>query len=262
MSCDPERVTGFVDGALDAESAAAVAAHLAQCPTCREQAEAERGLRARLRGLPLAPLPAGLDSRIREAATRRRAGRLPAVVRWALPLAATLILGAWLRGHEPFVAWDLARDHEKCFGRHPVPAKVWSAEPQVVSSWFERQGTRLPALPGRVGDFVLIGARYCPLLSLSSAPHVYYAAGEHHVSVFVVPQRVRLGDDARPATARASRIRFLRLEGEVVGIVGAREGDVRAFEMALRPALAARSAPSSGAEPPHGNPTPSPGVLY
>jgi hypothetical protein len=239
VSCDPERVTGFVDGELDAASAAAVEAHLAGCATCRAQAEAERDLRARLRGLPPPPLPASLDVRVRDATAGRRAGGLPAVVRWALPLAASLVLVGWLRGHEPFVAWDLARDHQKCFGRHPVPAKVWSAEPQVVSGWFEEQGTRLPALPGKVGDFVLVGARYCPLVSLASAPHVYYAAGEQHVSLFVVPQDVRLGDDAQPVAARGSRVRLLRVEGEVVGIVGARDGDVRAFETALRPTLTA-----------------------
>jgi hypothetical protein len=40
-------------------------------------------------------------------------------------------------------------------------------------------------------------------------------------------------------TARGSRVRLLRVEGEVVGIVGARDGDVRAFEAALRPTLRA-----------------------
>jgi hypothetical protein len=238
VSCDPEHVTGFVDGELDPRAAAAVAAHLETCPACRAQAEAERGLRARLRELAAPALPPGLETRVSHAA-RRRPAALPAAVRWALPLAAVLVLGIWLRGHAPFVAWDLARDHDKCFGRHPVPAKVWSAEPQVVSDWFEQQGTHLPALPDRVGELVLVGARYCPLASLSNAPHVYYASARRHVSLFVVPHRVRLADDGRPTRARGDSVRLLRVEGEVVGIVGADDADVHAFASALRPVVAA-----------------------
>jgi hypothetical protein len=149
-----------------------------------------------------------------------------------------LLLGVWLRGYAPFVAWDLARDHDKCFARQPLPAKIWSGEPRAVSGWFERQGTRLPALPAQVGELSLVGARYCPLASLTSAPHVYYASAGRHVSVFVVQHGVRL-DDRRASHARGDSIRLLRLEGELVGIVGEREADVQAFEAALRPVLAA-----------------------
>src|SRR3970282_1915175 len=127
LSCDPERVPGFVDGELDAQARAAVAAHLETCPACRAQAEAERALRARLRSLPGPELPAGLGVRVLEAKRLRPSG-FPAAARWALPLAAVLLLGVWLRGYAPFVAWDLARDHDKCFSRRPLPAKLWSGE--------------------------------------------------------------------------------------------------------------------------------------
>jgi len=236
LSCDFERVTGFVDDELDPRAKAAVAAHLETCPACRAQAEAERALRARLRSLPGPELPAGLEARVREA-RRVRPNALPAAARWALPLAAALLVGVWLRGYAPFVAWDLARDHDKCFARQPLPAKLWSGEPRAVADWFEQQGTRLPALPAHVGELSLVGARYCPLVSLTSAPHVYYASAGRHVSVFVV-QHVRL-DDRRAFQARGDSIRLLRLEGELVGIVGEREADVQAFEAALRPVLAA-----------------------
>jgi anti-sigma factor RsiW len=237
VSCDPERVTGFVDDELDAQAKAAVAAHLEMCPACRAQADAERALRARLRSLPGPELPAGLEARVREA-KRVRPSALPAAARWALPLAAALLIGVWLRGYAPFVAWDLARDHDKCFARQPLPAKVWSGEPHAVAGWFEQQGTRLPALPAQVGELSLVGARYCPLASLTSAPHVYYASAGRHISVFVVQHSVRL-DDRRAAHARGDSIRLLRVEGELVGIVGEREADVQAFEAALRPVLAA-----------------------
>ena len=242
MSCDPERVTGFVDGELDPATAAAVAAHLETCTTCRAQAEAERELRSRLRGLPAPELPVGLEARVRTARTTRPAA-LPRLARWALPLAAALVLGAWLRGYAPFVAWDLARDHDKCFSMRPLPAKVLGHEPGVVADWFEQRGTHLPALPDRVGGLSLVGARYCPLVSLSSAPHVYYASSQRHVSVFVVRHAVRL-DDRLSYHARGDSVRLLRVEGELVGIVGQHEADVRAFEAALRPVQAAWRAAS------------------
>lgn len=245
MSCDPERVTGFVDGELDAESAAAVAVHVEACAACRAQAEAERGVRARLRGLPVPALPEGLEARVR-AGTRRLSLAPGALARWALPLAAVLVAGFWVRGHVPFVAWDLSRDHDKCFSRRPLPAKVWSGEPRVVADWFEAQGTRLPGLPDRVGELTLVGARYCPLVGLSLAPHVYYESPGIHVSVFVVPQGVRLADRFA-GEARGDAVRLIRVEGEVVGIVGEREAEVQAVESALRPVLAAWVASRRGA---------------
>lgn len=238
MSCDPERVTAFVDGELAAPAAAAVAAHLSSCATCRTQAGAERELRARLRGLPAPDVPPRLEARVRDR-MRRRPGAFAARARWALPVAAALLAAFWVRGHAPFVAWELARDHDHCFSLRPLPAQVWSDEPAVVGDWFARQGRHLPAIPARVGALALVGARYCPLPDVSSAPHVYYASATSHLSVFLVPHGVRI--DARfAAVTRGRPVRLLRLEGDVVGIVGGREAEVRAFEAALRPVVAAR----------------------
>ena len=237
MSCDPERVTGFVDGELDAETTAAVAAHLETCAACRAQAEAERGLSARLRSLPAPDLPAGLEARVR-AQARRRPVAVRAAARWALPLAAALVAAFWARGHAPFVAWELARDHDHCFSFRPLPAKVWSGDPAVVGGWFERQGTRLPPVPDRVGEVALVGARYCPLPSVSLAPHVFFASATSQVSVFLVPHGVRL-DERFAGEARGRAVRLLRVEGATVGIVAGSEADARAFEAAFRPVLAA-----------------------
>lgn len=234
MSCDPEQVTGFVDGELSAEAMADVAAHVESCPRCRAQADEERALRAQLASLAAPELPAGLAARVSAARTRPRSAG--ALVRWALPVAATLVFAGWLRGHAPFVAWDLARDHDKCFSRRTLPAKVLSGEPAAVAAWFEEQGTHLPALPSAVGELRLVGARYCPLVSLAMAPHVYYASATNELSVFVVPQHVRVSDAA--LEARRDSVRLLRLEGELVAIVASRDADTRAFEAALRPLMA------------------------
>jgi hypothetical protein len=119
---------------------------------------------------------------------------------------------------------------------------VWSAEPGVVGGWFEQRGTHLPAIPDRVGDLALVGARYCPLPDVSSAPHVYYASAASRLSVFLVPHGVRL-DTRFAGAARGRAVRLLRVGGQVVGIVGGREAEVQAFEAALRPPLAARLGP-------------------
>jgi Putative zinc-finger len=236
VSCDPERVTGFVDDELDPQAKAAVAAHLETCSACRAQADEERALRARLRSLPGPELPADLDARVLSARRVEPSG-LPPAARWALPLAAALLVGVWLRGYAPFVAWDLARDHDKCFAMEPLPAKLWSGEPRVVRDWFAERGTRLPALPALVGELTLVGARYCPLASLSSAPHVYYASRGRHVSVFVIQHGVRL-DGRRTLQARGDSVRLLRVEGELLGIVAEREADVEALEASLQPLVA------------------------
>jgi len=238
MTCDPERVTGFVDGELSPELAAEVAVHLETCAACRAQAEAERELHARLLRLPAPELPASLEARVRHASWQRPL--VARAVRWALPMAAVLVLAIWLRGYAPFVAWDLARDHGKCFSRQPLPALVTSHEPREIAAWFREQGTELPALPAQVGDLALVGARYCPLASLSMAAHVYYRSASSQLSLFVVRHGVRL-DDRLASHARGDSVRLLRLEGEVVGIVGEREAEVQAVETALRPVLAARA---------------------
>ena len=233
MSCDPERVTGFVDGELDPETTRLVAAHLEGCAACRGQAAAERALRARLRALPTPELPGGLAARVGEV---RRVG-LRRAARLLLPLAAALVFAAWLRGDAGFVAWDLARDHDKCFSRSPLPVLLSSSEPREIAEWFREQGTELPRLPARVGELGLVGARYCPLVSLGSAPHVYYTSPSRHVSVYLVPHGVRVGDRLA-TTARGDAVRLLRLSGDLLAIVGESEADVQAFESALRPALA------------------------
>jgi len=207
MSCNPERVTAYVDGALDAAGGAELEAHLEACPECRAQAEEERALRAQLRALPPpSPLAAGL-----------------------------VALLAWARGAAPFVAWELSRDHDHCFGGRRLPAKVWSSDPAYVAEWFEGQGTRVPVIPETAGGLELVGARYCTLLDRRVA-HLYYSNGEHHLSLFLVPGPVR--DLAREKRPRGNFVRLLRVGGTTVGLVSEEENSVEAFRRALSTTLA------------------------
>lgn len=231
MSCDPERVTAYVDGALDAAQCPELQAHLASCPECRAQAEAERELRARLKALP-APTPAPeLEARVRASLHAR-----PRTRSWLLPLAAGLVaLLAWGRGATPFVAWELSRDHDHCFGKRRLPAEVWSSNPIHVAQWLEGRGTRVPAIPEAAGGLELVGARYCGLLDRRVA-HLYYSNGERHLSLFLVPGPVR--DPSREMRPRGNYVRLLRVGGENVGIVSEEEESVEAFTRALSSTVA------------------------
>jgi anti-sigma factor RsiW len=236
MSCDPERVTGLVDGAVEGDERMRVEAHLATCERCRAQAADERALHARLRALPAAELPFGLEERVR--ARLRRQGRWRGVARTLLPLAAVLVVAMWARGYAPFVAWELSRDHDHCFGLARLPAQVWASEPTLVEEWFEKRGDRLPLLPSRVGPLALLGGRHCRLPDISRAPHVYYASDEGQLSVFVVPHGVRMADDFA-TTSRGNAVALLRLGTRVVGVVGEDHGEVSAFVTRLRTSVAA-----------------------
>lgn len=233
MSCAPERVTRYVDDALDAAERAEVEAHLASCADCREQEAFERDLRARLRALPVPEPPAGLEARVRERLLRE-GRRGPG---WFLPLAAALAVAVlWGRGAAPFVAWELARDHVHCFERPRLPAEVWSNDPVEITRWFEDQGTRLPPLPAAVGELGLVGARYCRLTDRVTA-HLYYAGEERQVSVFVLAGPVRF-HDSWSAVSRGLTVGFLRSAGTTVAVVGAKGEDVDAFRSAFTTTVA------------------------
>lgn len=233
MTCTPERVTGYVDGALGAEDRAEVEAHLASCAACLEQAAFERDLRAGLRALPVPEPRPGFEAEVRRR-LRSEARRRPA---WLLPVAAGLaLLALWGRGAASFVAWEVSRDHSKCFGMARLPAKVWTSDPLEVTDWFESRGTRLPPVPAGVGEMGLVGARYCPLLDRFAA-HLYYAGEERHLSVFVFSGPVRFADTLR-TESRGKQVQFLRSAGMTVALVADRTEDVEAFRSAFTTTLA------------------------
>ncbi len=241
MTCRPELVTAFVDGALDDGARSELQAHLEECDACRSQAAAEVEIKGRLRALPGMELPVGLESTVR----RRLAPRRPLALRVFLPLAATLVAAfLWARGSAPFVAWELARDHSHCFSQARLPAQVWGDDAPRVSAWFAAHGRTLPYLPSRVGPVELVGGRRCPLLDRSVA-HLYYEGGEHRVSVFVVPGTVRFEDLTYAARSRGLAVRLVRVSGSVVGLVAEDDAEVNAFEGAFMTTVASNETRAS-----------------
>src|SRR5262249_47005011 len=158
-----ERLAPYVDGEASAESRRAVEAHLAACPECRTQADAETAARTILRGRRdtlSAHASDTLRARCGDIANRQSpvtianhqpashsaaASRRSAIRRWApLSLAATLLLavaGVFLFGLNDRVealASSLVIDHVKCFAMTSSSA---SADPaQSAVRWQQDQG--------------------------------------------------------------------------------------------------------------------------
>jgi anti-sigma factor RsiW len=243
MSCDPERVTAYVDETLDETGREEMRAHLEGCAACAAQAAFERELRDRLRSLPeVEPRPE------LEAAIRARLRRRPRPWRFLVPLAAALALFLWGRGAAPFVALELARDHAKCFSLEKLPAEVWSGEPTEIAGWFDKQGTRLPVLPAQAAGLELVGARYCPVGDRQVA-HVYYEGEARRLSLFVVPGPVRF-EDKWTGEVRGRTVSFLRTAGTTVALVSERSQDVEAFEQAFSTTVARAETAATAAGPP------------
>ena len=163
----------------------------------------------------------------------RGAPRGPAIVG-----AALLFLGLWARGLPSFVAWEVARDHQRCFAHRHLPARVWSSDPAEVRDWLESRGTPVPPLPAHAHVADLEGARYCPLADRVAA-HVFYAGdGEGMVSVFLLSGPARIGD-GWSGISRGLHVRLLRAAGRTVAVVGESAADVEATARAFSVTVAA-----------------------
>jgi anti-sigma factor RsiW len=232
-ACDSVLVTGYVDGALSPADRAEVEAHIAGCPACRAQADAERTVASAVRGLPSPALPHGLAVRV------RRRSRKPVTLRrrvWVPALAAVLAMGLWARGSPPFVAWEVALDHAHCFGKQRVPAQVWTADPMRLSAWFDAQGTELPLVPASAGGLDLVGGRYCRLADRKVA-HVYYGGREGQLSLYVIPGSVRF-ERSFVWRGRGATVNLLKIAGSNVALVSEHPPSIAAFRRSLERTIA------------------------
>jgi anti-sigma factor RsiW len=224
MSCDPVRVTGYVDGALPEDDRLAVEAHLASCPQCAAQVEAERTIAAALRALPAPELPRGLAERV------RRRARTPVRLRrrvWIPAVAALLALALWARSAPAFVALEAALDHAKCFRKDRVPAHVWTGDPAQLEAWYAERGTEIPLVPASAGGLDLVGGRYCPFLDRRVA-HVYYSSGSDKLSLYVVPGSVRY-DRSFEWEGAGVAVNLIRVGGANVALVSDDAAAITAF---------------------------------
>ena len=172
----------------------------------------------------------------------RRAGGLRVL---AFLASALFLFGLWARGLPAFVAWEVAGDHQRCFGRRHLPARVWSSDPAEIQDWLEARGTPTPPLPPHAHAAELVGARYCPLVDRVAA-HVYYGGeGEGLVSVFLLSGSARIGD-GWSGTSRGFHVRLLRAAGRTLAVVGESEADVEATARAFQVTIAKESTRGHG----------------
>lgn len=234
--CDTLRVTAYVDGALPASERESLEAHLAACPRCQDQLDAERTLAGAVRALPPPPVPHGLAARV------RRRSRRPVPLRariWVPALAAVLLLALWAHGYSPFVAWQVSLDHAHCFGKPRLPAQVLTGDPARLSAWFAARGTELPLVPSSAAGSDLVGGRFCRLLDRTVA-HVYYG-GEHQLSLYVVPGSVRF-DRSYVWTGHGHTVNLIRVAGETVALVSDDPATVDAIRRSLKRTVAGNEA--------------------
>ena len=199
-----------------------------------------RGAPGRVRGLPRAGglrerSCAGAFARLPPAEPRRglRArscagacrGSGPRRLRVLLPIAAALAIAAlWGRGAAPFVAWELARDHDHCFRRKELPAQVWSGDTAVVTTWFEAPGPTLPVMPERAAASSWSAPACCPLADRRVGAPLLRRRRPARLALRGPGQRA-LRPLLRRRAARPA-VRLIRVAEHVVGIVGEREDDV------------------------------------
>jgi hypothetical protein len=161
----------------------------------------------------------------------------------AIAAVAGAVLGGWARGLPSFVAWQVARDHQRCFGRRHLPARVWSSDAPEVRDWLESRGTPTPFLPEQAHEADLLGARYCPLADRLAA-HVYYGGRNvSPVSVFLLSGPARIGD-GWSGRSRGLHVRLLRAVGRTLAVVGEDEADVAATARRFRHTVATTAAPA------------------
>jgi predicted anti-sigma-YlaC factor YlaD len=98
MTHPEEQLSGYVDGTLETDERAEVDAHLATCPTCREEIELSTRAVTMLRELPEVPVPFGTTRPVMAEAGKERTSRgrrsWGRGNQWAAGLAAAAVLVA------------------------------------------------------------------------------------------------------------------------------------------------------------------------
>ena len=198
-------MTAYVDGEVEADEAAAVRDHLAECPPCRERASVESTARkvlharavalserapAALRARCVAAVPSTTSGRGRRASVgwwQRVSGWVPLSMAATVLLAigAVLVLGQNERLEAAFAA-QLALDHDRCF-THLEGVLPDFDQRQAEMRLAGDHGLDV-AMPPESADFDLIDVRQC-LYDDGEMAHVLCEWHGEPVSLYVVPDR-------------------------------------------------------------------------
>lgn len=159
----------FLDGVLDSETRWAVAAHLAECPTCQAYLAEQARMRAFVRGrLSRVTAPEGLagriQTRLREGKPRQAMFHWPRL--WQIPLVATslallllLVLGWWLLFPSPpssDLMAELATPH-LLFAQDDNLLEIAGTQ-MAIQSWFQDK-VSFPVMIPDLPEYTLQGGR-------------------------------------------------------------------------------------------------------
>jgi anti-sigma factor RsiW len=193
MACTESASTlgAWMDGELDDERAAAFASHVASCDACSARQRAYERLGAALRNpaLVYAP-PAGF---VRAVSPRRRTRMLRfAARRWAVPVAAGLLLGLAVAGYRESsvrgdaLAAELAGNHVRALQPGKL-ADVPSSDRHTVKPWFAGKVDFSPPVPDLSAEgFPTVGGRLDAVAGRPAAVLVY-SHRRHLIDVYVRP---------------------------------------------------------------------------
>jgi anti-sigma factor (TIGR02949 family) len=186
------RLTPYVDGESGADDARAIDGHLAACPPCRHEAEAERGGRDLVRS-HREELRAAAPERLRARCLAQAApSRTATLRRWVpLSLAASLLVAAAgaiifniTRPIEALAA-GLALDHVKCFHFCDIDHTIDAAAAQA--RWQQKEGWAIVVPPAETTeDLQLVDVRRC-ISTDGLAAHLLYRWRGQPLSVYVMP---------------------------------------------------------------------------
>ncbi|HEY3883937.1 MAG TPA: zf-HC2 domain-containing protein [Vicinamibacterales bacterium] len=195
-----DQLAAYVDGEQPADARRAVDAHLVACPSCRRDADSERGARDLIRTHRdelRAAAPPDLRARCRSAAAPAPPARMfgRSVRTWVpLSLAATLLLavtGVVIFGVNDRVqalAAGLVLDHAKCF--KIAPASKDEDASAAESRWRAGQGWSITVPHTEPAEgLTLVDVRKC-LTPDGWSAHLMYRWNGTPLSVYVVPRAV------------------------------------------------------------------------
>jgi anti-sigma factor RsiW len=191
----------YVDGEVASSDRAAIDAHLAKCPPCRDRVAEQRTMCRVLaaRRSTLRPCaPADLRDRCAAHAAAAKAGGFPGRAvfskKWVpFSVAATIALavaGVFLfspNNKVEALAAQLTVDHMTCF--QFAPERLHHADaPAAEREWMVKQhwGIHVPA-SSATNELELLGVRRCGMSS-GRVAHILYKWRGKPLSVFVVPR--------------------------------------------------------------------------
>ncbi|MGA9509859.1 MAG: zf-HC2 domain-containing protein [Candidatus Sulfotelmatobacter sp.] len=198
MACEEWRkqLDLYLDGEVSSPEAAALLAHVRECPACAGEMLARVQLK---RSVQMAGKRYAPSSEFRSKITKQISAKSGAgnVRRWRLVLIpvltmliATLLLSAYFereRSAQRRVYSELADLHVATLASS-TPVDVLSTDRHTVKPWFQGKipfTFNLPELAG--SNFTLLGGRVFYLEQTPGA-HLIYQLRKHEISVFILPE--------------------------------------------------------------------------